>query len=116
MMDNLTIQAVEPAYHAGYPMDAGAVLLIEIDGVADDVGVPAKRSLAICTRVGRDRGAVRNRASRARPALEGRKMALGAMGRLAPNYYLHDTVVPRSKLPATLRRVEEIARLRPADR
>ena len=37
MMDNLTIQAVEPAYHAGYPMDAGAVLLIEIDGLRDDV-------------------------------------------------------------------------------
>ena len=71
MMDNLTIQAVEPAYHAGYPMDAGAVLLIEIDGVADDVRGTGEEIAAICTRIGRDRSALRNGESRARPPLEG---------------------------------------------
>src|SRR5215213_2923791 len=52
MMDNLTIQAVEPAYHAGYPMDAGAVLLIEIDGVADDVRGTGEEIATICTESG----------------------------------------------------------------
>ena len=110
MMDNLTIQAVEPTYHAGYPMDAGAVLLIEIDGVAEDVRVTGEEIAAIC----REAGATEIRSATAiaeRDLLwKGRKMALAAMGRLAPNYYLHDTVVPRSKLPATLRRVDEISR------
>src|SRR5918995_5366273 len=110
MMDNLTIQAVEPAYHAGYPMDAGAVLLIEIDGVADDVHGTGEEIVAICTESGATE--VRSATERAERDLlwKGRKMAPGAMVRLAPNYYLHDTVVPRSKLPATLRRVEEISR------
>jgi glycolate oxidase len=110
MMDNLTIQAVEPAYHAGYPMDAGAVLLIEIDGVSDDVRGTGEEIAAICLESGASE--VRSATERAERDLlwKGRKMALGAMGRLAPNYYLHDTVVPRSKLPATLRRVEEISR------
>ena len=110
MMDNLTIQAVEPAYHAGYPMDAGAVLLIEIDGVADDVRGTGEEIAAICVEAGATE--VRTATERAERDLlwKGRKMALAAMGRLAPNYYLHDTVVPRTKLPATLRRVEEISR------
>src|SRR5215217_4731202 len=110
MMDNLTIQAVEPAYHAGYPMDAGAVLLIEIDGVVDDVRGSGDEVAAICLESAATE--VRSATERAERDLlwKGRKMALGAMGRLAPNYYLHDTVVPRSKLPTTLRRVEEISR------
>src|SRR3954467_7803661 len=110
MMDNLTIQAVAPAYHAGYPMDAGAVLLIEIDGVADDVLSTGEEIATICRQSGATE--VRIATERAERDLlwKGRKMALGAMGRLAPNYYLHDTVVPRSKLPITLKRVEEISR------
>ena len=100
-MDNLTIQAVEPTYHAGYPMDAGAVLLIEIDGPADDVGDMRTEIETICL----ENGATTVRAATEKPERDllwkGRKMALAAMGRLAPNYYLHDTVVPRSKLPAT---------------
>ena len=110
MMDNLTIQAVEPTYHAGYPLDAGAVLLIEIDGIADDVRSTGEEIARIC----RDAGATQIRSATDNVEREllwkGRKMALGAMGRLAPNYYLHDTVVPRSKLPLTLKRVEEISR------
>jgi len=109
MMDNLTIQAVEPAYHAGYPMDAGAVLLIEIDGLAEDVRSIGEEVAAICRQSGARE--VRSATDRAERDLlwKGRKMALAAMGRLAPNYYLHDTVVPRSKLPATLKRVDEIS-------
>jgi glycolate oxidase len=109
MMDNLTIQAVEPAYHAGYPMDAGAVLLIETDGLSEDVAATGDEVAEIC----REAGATEIRSATERSERDllwkGRKMALAAMGRLSPNYYLHDTVVPRSKLPATLARVGEIS-------
>jgi glycolate oxidase len=110
MMDNLTIQAVEPAYHAGYPMDAGAVLLIEIDGITDDVRSTGEEIAAICWQAGATDVRIATEKVERDLLWKGRKMALGAMGRLAPNYYLHDTVVPRSKLPTTLRRVEEISR------
>jgi glycolate oxidase len=110
MMDNLTIQAVEPQYHAGYPMDAGAVLLIEIDGIKEDVAVTADEIQDLC----QDAGATEVRVATSKPERDllwkGRKMALAAMGRLSPNYYLHDTVVPRTQLPGTLQRVEEISR------
>ncbi|MGH2559571.1 MAG: FAD-binding oxidoreductase [Thermomicrobiales bacterium] len=109
MMDNLTIQAVEPAFHAGYPMDAGAVLLIEVDGINEDVAATADEIAGIC----RAANATEVRTASSKPERDllwkGRKMAIAAMGRLAPNYYLHDTVVPRTKLPQTLRKVEEIS-------
>ncbi|HEY8447917.1 MAG TPA: FAD-linked oxidase C-terminal domain-containing protein [Thermomicrobiales bacterium] len=108
MMDNLTIQAVEPAYHAGYPMDAGAVLLIEVDGIAEDVAATAAEVRELCIEVGAREVRVASEKAERELLWKGRKMALAAMGRLAPNYYLHDTVVPRTKLPATLRRVGEI--------
>jgi glycolate oxidase len=109
MMDALTIEAVEPQYHAGYPMDAGAVLLIEVDGIAEEVVATAEEIGAICRRAAAT--TVRTAAEQAERDLlwKGRKMALAAMGRLSPNYYLHDTVVPRTKLPGTLRRVGEIS-------
>ena len=110
MMDALTIQAVEPAYHAGYPMDAGAVLLIEIDGLTEDVRSMAEEIAGICRQAGASEVRIATEQAERDLLWKGRKMALAAMGRLAPNYYLHDTVVPRSKLPATLRRVDEISR------
>lgn len=108
MVDNLTIQAVEPVYHAGYPLDAAAVLLIELDGLVEDVEADAELIGDICRRCGAYD--VREATSLAERELlwKGRKMALAAMGRLAPNYYLHDTVVPRSRLPETLRAVDRI--------
>jgi glycolate oxidase len=109
MMDALTIQAVEPAYHAGYPMDAGAILLIEIDGRAGDVAEIQAEIEAICAQARAMQ--VRTATDKAERDLlwKGRKMAIAAMGRLAPNYYLHDTVVPRTRLPETMKRVYEIA-------
>jgi glycolate oxidase len=110
MMDALTIQAVEPAFHAGYPMDAGAVLLIETDGLKEDVEDTANEIGRLC----RESGAteVRTASTKAERDLlwKGRKMAIAAMGRLAPAYYLHDTVVPRTKLPATLKHVEAVSK------
>lgn len=110
MMDNLTIQAVEPQYHAGYPLDAGAVLLIEIDGIAEDVAATADEIRLLCQESGAREVRVATEQAERELLWKGRKMALAAMGRLSPNYYLHDTVVPRTKLPATLRRVEEISK------
>ena len=109
MMDALTIQAVEPAFHAGYPMDAGAVLLIEIDGRPEDVQETQTEIESICRQA--QAMQVRSATSKVERDLlwKGRKMAIAAMGRLAPNYYLHDTVVPRTRLPETMKRVYEIA-------
>lgn len=109
MMDALTIEAVEPQYHAGYPLDAGAVLLIEIDGIAEDVADTALEIESICLNSGATEVRVATEQVQRDLLWKGRKMALAAMGRLSPNYYLHDTVVPRTKLPATLKRVEEIS-------
>jgi glycolate oxidase len=110
MMDALTIQAVEAAFNAGYPKDAGAVLLIELDGLAEAVAESTDEIVAICKQ--HDAVDVRVATSKAERDLLwlGRKAAFGAMGRLTPNYYLQDTVVPRTKLPETLGRVGEIAR------
>ena len=108
MMDALTIRAVEPAFHAGYPMDAGAVLIIEVDGSADEVREVEGEVGRLCGQAGAS--STRSATARAERDLlwKGRKMAIAAMGRLAPNYYLHDTVVPRSKLPETMARVRQI--------
>jgi glycolate oxidase len=110
MMDALTIEAVEPQYHAGYPMDAAAVLLIEIDGIREDVDATADEIKTICQLAGASEVRIANEKYERDLLWKGRKMALAAMGRLSPNYYLHDTVVPRTKLPATLARVAEISK------
>lgn len=110
MMDNLTIQAVEPAYHAGYPMDAGCVLLIEVDGHPLDVAETAEEIRAICKASGATSFRQADTAAERDLLWKGRKMALAAMGRLAPNYYLHDTVVPRTRLTETLAAVNDISR------
>jgi glycolate oxidase len=109
MMDALTIKAVEPQYHAGYPMDAGAVLLIEIDGITEDVRSTEEEIVRLCRESGATTVRIATTKTERDLLWKGRKMALAAMGRLSPNYYLHDTVVPRTKLPATLKRVAEIS-------
>lgn len=110
MMDNLTIQAVEPAYHAGYPMDAAGVLLIEVDGHPADVEATSTDIRAVTGQANATHFREAHTASEQELLWKGRKMALASMGRLAPNYYLHDTVVPRSQLVCTLTEVERISR------
>ena len=110
MMDRLTIEAVEEAVHANYPRGAGAVLIVELDGLA----VQVEDDLAIVERVCRDKGAweIRTAADEAERALlwKGRKSAFGAMGRVSRSYYVQDGVVPRTKLPEVLRRIGELER------
>src|SRR5260221_4014620 len=109
MMDETTVGAVEAHYHAGYPTDAGAVLLVEVDGLAES----AKELMGEIRRIleRNEAFALRLAADKAERELlwAGRKGAIGALGRIKPNYYLHDGVVPRTRLPEVLHRVGEIA-------
>ena len=108
-LDEPIIRAVEAGVHAGYPTDAKAVLLIELDGPAAEVAVHAEAVDAIC----RASGALTTRVARddAERALlwKGRKEAAGAVGRLTTNYVLQDAVVPRSKLPEIMAQIQAIA-------
>jgi glycolate oxidase len=108
MIDQVTINAVEDAFGCGYPRDAAAVLLIELDGLAMGIEAQGERVVVAC----RDSGAREIRAARdeAERALlwKGRKSAFGAYGRVAPSYYVMDGVIPRTRLPYVLRRVNEI--------
>ena len=109
MLDELMIRAINEGTGAGYPKDAGAVLLIELDGPRAEVEAQAQRVVAIC----RERGALDVRVARdeSERALlwKGRKEAAGAVGRLAPTYLLQDAVVPRSRLPEIMRELGVIA-------
>ena len=108
MMDSVTVGAVEAHYHAGYPTDAGAVLLVEVDGIAEST---LELMTAIRKVLADNHGyAMREAQSPAERDLlwAGRKGAIGALGRIKPNYYLHDGVVPRSRLPQILSAVGEI--------
>jgi glycolate oxidase len=109
MMDNLTIQAVEAATGAGLPLDAGAVLLIELDGIADGMEQDAARIAELCNQHGCSQ--VRVAKDEAERALlwKGRKEAFGAIGRLTPNYYTHDGVIPRTRLPEALQRLQALS-------
>jgi glycolate oxidase len=109
MMDQRITEAVEAFVHAGFPTDAAAILLVEVDGLpagvaaaADEIGVIARAHGARTIRVATDP---------AERALlwKGRKSAFGAVARIAPNYYLHDTVVPRTRLVEVLMQVYDIA-------
>jgi len=108
MLDELMIRAINEGTGAGYPKDAAAVLLIELDGPAAEVEAQGERAARICW----ERGALEVRVAKdndERALLwKGRKEAAGAVGRLAPTYLLQDAVVPRSKLPAIMRELREI--------
>jgi len=110
MMDRLTIEAAEKAVAPGYPAGAGAVLLVELDGVAAQVEEDAAEVDLICRRCGAFE--VRTAEDEGARALlwKGRKSAFAAMGRVATDYYVQDGVVPRTRLPAVLRRIEDLSR------
>ena len=110
MMDHLSIQAVEAAVHAGYPTDAAAVLLIEVDGVAEAMDELVEAIAAVC-RAHQAREVRLARSAKERNLLwTGRKGAFSAMGRISPDYYVMDGCVPRSRVPEVLARIEEVSR------
>lgn len=108
MMDRLTIKAAEAAVHPNFP-DREAVLIVELDGPQIEVD----ELFAVVERVCRDAGAVsveiaRDQGQRDR-IWKGRKAAFAAMGRISPNYYVQDGVVPRTKLPEVLGRIRDLS-------
>ena len=109
MMDATIVGAIEPFVHAGFPTESAAVLLAEVDGLAGGVAVETERVRAVL----KERGArsVRVASGPGERALwwKGRKSAFGAVARIAPNYYLHDCVVPRTRLVDVLTHVGRIA-------
>ncbi|MGZ4826703.1 MAG: FAD-binding oxidoreductase [Terriglobales bacterium] len=109
MLDGKTLRCVEEATHAGYPMDSGAVLLIELEGLREMVTDQADAVRAVCQR--HSAREVRRAANDAERQLlwKGRKTAFAALGRLAPAYYTQDGVVPRSHIPKVLRYIESVA-------
>lgn len=110
MMDQGIVRAVESFAHAGYPTDAAAVLLVEVDGIEHAVTAEV-REVEEAARANRV-GSVREATSADERALlwKGRKSAFGAIAQIAPHYHLHDCVVPRTKLVEVLTGVYEICR------
>ncbi|MBV9439610.1 MAG: hypothetical protein JOZ24_06435 [Candidatus Eremiobacteraeota bacterium] len=110
IMDALITHAVEAHYHAGYPENAGAVLLVEVAGAHEDVAAGE----SVIARIAKEHGALSWRAARDEAEREAlwaaRKGAAGAIGRIAPNYYIQDACVPRTRLPEVMREIEAIAR------
>jgi glycolate oxidase len=109
MMDNLAIRAAEDYAHAGYPVEAAAILLCELDGGEEEVseGIARVRELlrahgATEVRIARDE-------SERRRMWAGRKGAFPAVGRLAPDYYCMDGTIPRRRLAEVLRRIGELS-------
>jgi glycolate oxidase subunit GlcD len=110
MMDNLVMTAVEESVHAGYPLDAAAVLIIELDGMTDGMDRQAEKILEICNRH-HVREVRLAKSERERADLwAGRKGAFGAVARLRPSYLVCDGTVPRTALPEVLTKVLEVGK------
>ncbi|MGH9506132.1 MAG: FAD-linked oxidase C-terminal domain-containing protein [Terriglobales bacterium] len=108
MLDGFTLRAVEAAVGAGYPLDSAAVLLIEIEGLEEEAAEHAAAVEAVCGRAGaREVRQAQDAAQRAR-LWAGRKQAFGAMGRICPNFYVMDGVIPRTRIGPVLRGIEAI--------
>jgi glycolate oxidase len=109
LIDNLAIQSVEAHVKPGFPLDAEAVLLVEVDGAESELDAMAQGVVAVCRK---------NNCREVRLAADdeermklwkGRKQVLGALGKIAPAYYIHDGVVPRSKVPEIFREIRKIS-------
>jgi glycolate oxidase len=108
MMDALTIEAVEVSVHPGFPQ-AGAVLIVELDGPEAEVADQFDRVIEICEAA--NASEIRVAEDDAQRALfwKGRKAAFGAMGRISNDYYVQDSVVPRTELGPVLKRISELS-------
>jgi glycolate oxidase len=107
MMDRLTIDASEQMAHAGWPADAGAALLVELDGPTRECDAVFEDVRRLCgdaeVRVARD-------AAEREVFWKMRKAAFPAMGRISPHYYVQDSVIPRTRLPEVLERIDALSR------
>ncbi len=110
MLDGWTLRAVESYVHAGFPLDSAAVLLIDVDGLRETAETQAVEVAEICSRHhAREVRLARDERERAL-LWKGRKNAFGAVGRLSTTYYVQDGVIPRTKLPQTLRYIGAVGK------
>ena len=110
MMDRTTIEAIERGSPVGLPRDAEAVLIVEVEGVREQTERAVEMARGICLRDGAREARVARDENDRQLLWKGRKGAFGAMGALAPNYYVQDGVVPRSQLPEIMRRIAAISK------
>jgi glycolate oxidase len=110
MLDSPMLRMVEAATHAGYPIDAAAVLLIEVEGLTESVEEEAVRIQEVCESCGAREFRIARSAEERALLWKGRKNAFGAIGRVTPTYYVQDGVVPRTQVARTLRAIEEIGK------
>lgn len=110
MLDGVMLRMVEEATHAGYPMDASAVLLIELEGLREVVEEQVEQIRQACLLCGAREFRVARTAAERELLWKGRKNAFGAVGRVSPTYYVQDGVVPRTKIAPTLHYIGEVAR------
>ena len=110
MMDQLVIKAVEESIHCGLPLDCATVLIIEVDGLKDDLEIQTQAIVDLCKAHGaREVRVAKDDAERA-ALWAGRRGAFGAVARLAPSYLVCDGTVPRTALPKVLRKVAEVGK------
>ncbi|MCL4402648.1 MAG: FAD-binding protein [Acidobacteria bacterium] len=110
MLDGVLLRMVEEATHAGYPMDAAAVLLIELEGVREAVEEQVEQIREVCAVCHAREFRVARSAGERDLLWKGRKNAFGAVGRVSPSYYVQDGVVPRSRIVSTLGVITEVGR------
>ena len=108
MLDQGILVAVEEAFHFGFPLDAGAVLLIEVDGLEAGLDAQRDRIVELCNNCGAREVRMANDPKDRQKLWKSRKQAFGAIGRLSPSYCTQDGVVPRTKLPHILERITAI--------
>jgi glycolate oxidase len=108
MMDRLTIEAAEAAVHPNFPK-AEAVLIVELDGAQSEVDALFGHVEAICMRTGGTEIQIARSADERARIWKGRKAAFAAMGRVSPNYYVQDGVIPRTKLGEVLGRIRDLS-------
>ena len=110
MLDGVMLRMVEEATHAGYPMDAAAVLLIELEGLIEAVGEQVEQIREVCQECQVREFRIAQSAEERDLLWKGRKNAFGAVGRVSPFYYVQDGVVPRTKIAPTLRYIDEVSK------
>jgi len=109
MMDRLSIEAAEAATNAGYRLDAGAALIVELDGPRIECQARFEQVAALCAESGGRHIRIAAGAPERELIWKARRAAFAAMGRIAPAYYVQDGVIPRTRLAAVLRRIDELA-------
>jgi glycolate oxidase len=109
MMDAITIDAAEKAVGANYPSGCGAILIVELDGPPEQVEQDLTAVERLCEKHGAVEVRVASDPTDRAAVWRGRKAAFAAMGRVSPNYYVQDGVVPRTKLPEVLRRIQKLS-------